>query len=51
MQVHLHGGFALLKDLKEASRDAEYLEIALYQIQDQVKEFDGRNAGNDKVNR
>jgi len=51
MHVHLRGGFALLKDLKAASRNAEYLEIALYQIQDQVKEFGGRNSGNDKVNR
>lgn len=42
LHVHLRGGFALLRDLKAASRDAEYLEIALHQIQHQVEELEGR---------
>lgn len=41
MHVHLRGGFALLMGLKAASRDVDYLETALYQIQDQVAELNG----------
>jgi hypothetical protein len=46
MHVHLHGGLALLENLKTLSADSEYLETALYMIRDQVEEFEGKIKAN-----